>query len=106
MPTYEVETDTLLFDMDGTLGSSTAALGAVWAEFCEQYNMDLNDLLTNSHGKRTVENLEERLPQLTHEQAQSEAYRFENRIIELSDERRAKATKEPTAEDPQGSIVG
>lgn len=106
MPTYEVETDTLLFDMDGTLVSSTAALSAVWAEFCEQYNMDLNDLLTNSHGKRTVENLEERLPQLTHEQAQSEAYRFENRIIELSDERRAKATKEPTAEDPQGSIVG
>ena len=68
--------------------------------------MDLDDLLKNSHGKRTVENLQERLPQLSPEQAQSEALRFEQRIIELSDENRAKATKEPTADDPQGSIVG
>lgn len=106
MPTFEVETDTLLFDMDGTLISSTPVLSSVWGEFCQQYDMDLNDLLQNSHGKRTVENLEERLPQLSHEQAQSEAERFEQRIIELSDENRAKATTEPTAEDPQGTIVG
>lgn len=68
--------------------------------------MDLDDLLKNSHGKRTVENLQERLPQLTPEQALSEAYRFEDRIIEISDENRAKAKTEPTAENPQGSIVG
>ena len=32
--------------------------------------------------------------------------RFEERIIEISDENRAKADSEPTAEDPQGTIVG
>ena len=117
MPTYEVEVDTLLFDMDGvciqvsrtnpqTLVSSTAALSAVWVEFAKQYNMDLDDLLENSHGKRTVENLQERLPQLSPEQALSEAYRFEDRIIEISDENRSKAKSEPTAANPQGSIVG
>ena len=117
MPTYEVEVDTLLFDMDGvciqvsrtnpqTLVSSTAALSAVWVEFAKQNNMDLDDLLENSHGKRTVENLQERLPQLSPEQALSEAYRFEDRIIEISDENRSKAKSEPTAANPQGSIVG
>lgn len=88
-----------------TLISSTAPLSAVWVEFSKQYNMDLDDLLKNSHGKRTVDNLEERLPQLTHEQALAEAERFEARIIELSNENRAKATSEITPANPQGTIV-
>lgn len=78
----------------------------MWGEFAKQYDMDLDDLLQNSHGKRTVENLQERLPQLSPEQALSEAYRFEDRIIEISDENRSKAKSEPTADNPQGSIVG
>ena len=32
--------------------------------------------------------------------------RFEERIIEISDENRSKAEKPPTSEDPQGTIVG
>ncbi|KAL4399575.1 DL-glycerol-3-phosphatase [Malassezia pachydermatis] len=68
--------------------------------------MDLDDLLHNSHGKRTVENLQERLPHLSPEEAQSEAVRFEDRITVISDENRKKATSEPTAANPQGTIVG
>lgn len=68
--------------------------------------MDLDDLLHNSHGKRTVDNLEERLPHLSHEEAVKEAERFEARIIDISNENRAEATSEPTAEKPQGTIVG
>ncbi|KAI3617187.1 hypothetical protein CBS9595_003096 [Malassezia furfur] len=106
MPVEKVEAKGLLFDMDGTLISSTAALSAVWVEFCQQYDMDLEDLLKNSHGKRTVENLKERLPELSDEKANAEAVRFEERIIEISDENRAKANEEPTSEDPKGTIVG
>ncbi|WFD34251.1 hypothetical protein MCUN1_001088 [Malassezia cuniculi] len=105
MPVEQVEVEAMLFDMDGTLISSTAPLSAVWVEFAAQYNMDLDDLLKNSHGKRTVDNLEERLPHLTHEQALAEAERFEARIITLSDENREKATSEITPENPQGTIV-
>ncbi|PKI82660.1 hypothetical protein MVES_003469 [Malassezia vespertilionis] len=99
MPVFNVTADGILFDMDGTLISSTAALSAVWVEFAKQYDMDLNDLRTN-------ENLRERLPQLTDKQCDDEAVRFENRIIEISDEKRAKLTTAPDAKDPQGTIVG
>ncbi|WFD01102.1 hypothetical protein MYAM1_003863 [Malassezia yamatoensis] len=124
MPVDQVEAHGLLFDMDGVsdqrrydANNSTAALSAVWVEFCDQYDMDLNDLvrildglltmqLQNSHGKRTVENLKERLPHLSHEKANEEAVRFEERIIEISDENRSTADEQPTSENPQGTIVG
>ena len=38
----DVEVDTVLFDMDGTLIDSTPALNATWEEFAKQYNLDIN----------------------------------------------------------------
>lgn len=105
MPVDQVEVQTLLFDMDGTLISSTAPLSAVWVEFAKQYNLDLDDLLKNSHGKRTSDNLEERIPGMSHEKALAEAERFEARIIEISEENRAKAQGEINASNPQGTLV-
>lgn len=78
----------------------------MWVEFCDQYDMDLDDLLKNSHGKRTLENLKERIPGMSHDEAEKEALRFEDRVIEVSEENRAKVNEEPTADKPQGTIVG
>ncbi|WFD32820.1 hypothetical protein MSPP1_003871 [Malassezia sp. CBS 17886] len=106
MPTYQVDVDTLLFDMDGTLISSTTPLSAVWVEFADQYKLDIDDILHNAHGKRTVEMMKKYIPSLTPDEAQSEAVRFEDRIIEISEENLKKATDVPTPKDPQGTIVG
>ena len=38
----DVEVDTVLFEMDGTLIDSTPALNATWEEFAKQYNLDIN----------------------------------------------------------------
>lgn len=38
----EVEVDTVLFDMDGTLIDSTPALNATWVEFAKEFNLDIN----------------------------------------------------------------
>lgn len=60
----------------------------------------------HGHGKRTLENLKEHVPHLTEEQAKEEAVRFEDRVIEISEENRQKLTEEPTTENPMGTIVG
>ena len=38
----QVDVDTVLFDMDGTLIDSTPALNATWAEFAKEYNLDID----------------------------------------------------------------
>lgn len=36
----EIEVDTVLFDMDGTLVDSTPAINATWKEFCDEFHLD------------------------------------------------------------------
>lgn len=45
----------ILFDMDGTLVDSTAVVEGVWAEFCEEFGLDLRAVLAMSHGRRTLD---------------------------------------------------
>lgn len=41
----EVEVDTVLFDMDGTLIDSTPAVNATWVEFAKQYQLDIDHVV-------------------------------------------------------------
>lgn len=45
----------LLFDMDGTLVDSTAAVERIWARFAERHGIDVADILAVSHGCRTLD---------------------------------------------------
>ena len=60
----QVDVDTVLFDMDGTLIDSTPAVNATWVEFAKEYNLDIDHVLHYSHGHRTVENLKRYIPSL------------------------------------------
>jgi sugar-phosphatase len=42
-----------LFDMDGTLVDSTAVVEGLWARFCREHGVDVDELLGFSHGRRT-----------------------------------------------------
>ncbi|EDO16361.1 hypothetical protein Kpol_1051p9 [Vanderwaltozyma polyspora DSM 70294] len=53
MPSIEV--DLCLFDLDGTIVSTTYAAEAVWRKFCSKYNVDPEELFKVSHGSRTSE---------------------------------------------------
>jgi hypothetical protein len=100
----QVEVDTILFDMDGTLIDSTPALNATWAEFAKEYNLDIDYVVCGktlnlqklhySHGHRTVENLKRYIPTLEDDALMKEVVRFESRILDIARENleRSKST--------------
>lgn len=45
----------LLFDMDGTLVDSTLVVERTWRRFAERHRLDVNAILAQSHGRRTIE---------------------------------------------------
>lgn len=58
----DVTVSAVLFDMDGTLVDSTAAVEAVWAEFADRYGLDLDEVLRFSHGRLTIDSVTHFLP--------------------------------------------
>jgi sugar-phosphatase len=49
-----LEAAALLFDMDGTLVDSNAAVERAWAFWCRRYQLDLEEVLHFSHGRPTL----------------------------------------------------
>ncbi|KAF8640128.1 hypothetical protein AX17_001364 [Amanita inopinata Kibby_2008] len=71
--------------MDGTLVDSTAGVVGAWEVFKQSYpHIDVHDILSSSHGVRTVDNLRKHCqiedPTLLEEEAQ----RFEKAIVDTS----------------------
>lgn len=48
----------LLFDMDGTLVDSKAAVERAWAFWARRYNLDLPEVLAYSHGRPTLSTMQ------------------------------------------------
>ncbi|KAK2466102.1 hypothetical protein APHAL10511_001744 [Amanita phalloides] len=84
-PTASFAADAILFDMDGTLVDSTAGVIGAWQFFAQSYpDLDVHDILSSSHGVRTVDNLKKYCGILDPEDLQKEAKRFELAIVETS----------------------
>ncbi|KZT13020.1 phosphatase [Laetiporus sulphureus 93-53] len=85
MPSTTLEFDAILFDMDGTLVDSTAGVVGAWEVFKETYpQIDVTQVLSSSHGIRTVENLRRFCGVEDPEEQEREAKRFEQAIVENS----------------------
>lgn len=52
----------LLFDLDGTLVSSTDAADQTWKEYCEKHGVSYEELSKTVHGTRTAETLAKYFP--------------------------------------------
>ncbi|KAK0523205.1 DL-glycerol-3-phosphatase [Tilletia horrida] len=91
----EIEVDGVLFDMDGTLIDSTPAVNATWEETARRFNLDLDYVMANCHGWRTIENLRRFIPSLTDDELPREVVKFESRIGDIAAE--AVATGKPGA---------
>ncbi|THV08362.1 phosphatase [Dendrothele bispora CBS 962.96] len=71
--------------MDGTLVDSTAGVVGAWEVFKEKYpNIDVQNILSSSHGVRTVENLKKYCGVEDPAEQEREAQRFEEAIVTSS----------------------
>ena len=62
MPTITIDARALLFDMDGTLIDSGAAVRRVWTMFATRFGLDVEEILRTSHGVKMLETIREHAP--------------------------------------------
>jgi mannitol-1-/sugar-/sorbitol-6-phosphatase len=72
--------DAILFDMDGTLVDSTGCVKAIWGRWAQKHGIELQSLLQHSHGRRTIDTINQVAPHLDAE-AEAEALETEEITI-------------------------
>ncbi|KAJ7235443.1 HAD-like domain-containing protein [Mycena haematopus] len=77
--------DAVLFDMDGTLTDSIAAVEAAWARVAEEIGQDPADVIALTHGKRAVDNLAMLKPDIEAHDMDDEVAAFERSILFYAD---------------------
>ena len=72
----------VLFDLDGVLVDSTAAVEAVWTAFARRHGLDAAGLMEDLHGRRMADILRSALPGLTEAGLAREAALLEDAEVE------------------------
>ena len=63
-PLITLSCDAILFDMDGTLVDSTGCVKAIWGRWAQKHGIELSYILQHSHGRRTIDTLNQIAPHL------------------------------------------
>lgn len=71
------EVDAILFDIDGTLVDSTAAVERSWRTWAARRQLDIDAILASCHGRRSEDTIAELLPESEHGTAIAELYQLE-----------------------------
>ncbi|PIL22414.1 hypothetical protein GSI_15102 [Ganoderma sinense ZZ0214-1] len=77
--------DAVLFDMDGTLTDSIAAVEAAWGKVALDIGQDPAYVIAATHGKRAVDNLAQFKPHIKAHEMDSEVQAFEESILFFAD---------------------
>jgi sugar-phosphatase len=78
----EIHCDALLFDLDGVLIDSTAAILRIWRDWADRHGVDIREIERVAHGLRSVETIRRVAPHLD---AEKEADLFMQRELLDSD---------------------
>ncbi|KDQ62733.1 hypothetical protein JAAARDRAFT_171334 [Jaapia argillacea MUCL 33604] len=82
---HTFEADAVLFDMDGTLTDSIAAVEAAWGKVAKDIGQDPAHVIAATHGKRAVDNLAQFKPQIKDHEMDDEVQQFEESILFFAD---------------------
>ncbi|KAI0322376.1 HAD-like protein [Amylostereum chailletii] len=77
--------DAVLFDMDGTLTDSIAAVEAAWGKVAKDIGQDPHYVIAATHGKRAVDNLSQFKPHIPSHEMDAEVQAFEETILYFAD---------------------
>ncbi|KIJ64606.1 hypothetical protein HYDPIDRAFT_28540 [Hydnomerulius pinastri MD-312] len=77
--------DAVLFDMDGTLTDSIAAVEAAWGKVARDIGQDPAYVIAATHGKRAVDNLAQFKPEIKNHEMDVEVQKFEESILFFAD---------------------
>ncbi|KAI0675186.1 HAD-like domain-containing protein [Trametes maxima] len=92
--------DAVLFDMDGTLTDSIAAVEAAWTKVAQDIGQDPAFVITATHGRRAVDNLAHFKPHIQAHEMEREVQAFEESILFFAD---AHAKHGPACHPPKQS---
>lgn len=85
------EVHALLFDIDGTLVDSTAAVERTWRTWAAKRGMDAGEILRVCHGRRSEDTIADLLPEPERDDAVEELFQLE--LSDLADVTALPATK-------------
>ncbi|GLB38766.1 putative HAD-like protein [Lyophyllum shimeji] len=77
--------DAVLFDMDGTLTDSIAAVEAAWGKVARDIGQDPKHVIAATHGKRAIDNLAHFRPDIKASEMDKEVQKFEETILYFAD---------------------
>jgi len=72
----------VLFDMDGVLVDSTAAVARVWSVWARKHGLDPDTVVKIAHGRPSISTIRELLPDADHEAEDREVERLEIEDVE------------------------
>lgn len=72
----------VLFDMDGVLVDSTAAVARVWSVWARKHSLDADAVVKIAHGRPSISTIRELLPDSDHEAEDREVERLEIEDVE------------------------
>lgn len=88
----QIEAAAILFDLDGVLANSNATVEGAWRTWALEKNIDADEIVRFSHGRRTTETLERFLPGQSHAPEIARLIAMEHagidRVAEISGARR------------------
>ncbi|KAH8106667.1 HAD-like protein [Phellopilus nigrolimitatus] len=77
--------DAVLFDMDGTLTDSIAAVEAAWGAVAIDLSLDPETVIAATHGKRAIDNLAFYRPDIKAHEMDAAVEAFEQSILDFAD---------------------
>ncbi|WVW79193.1 hypothetical protein I302_101159 [Kwoniella bestiolae CBS 10118] len=97
--------DGVLFDMDGTLTDSIAAVEAAWTAKAEELGLEPEEVIRATHGRRASDNLMELVPGLRKEHVEREVEKFEKSILAFADTPHSRKGSFSSARSRQSSMT-